>query len=61
MGQRKKIRTLTENQVLEIRRLHKETGATYNKLAEMFGVSPYHVGAIVRFEAWKELESPASK
>lgn len=45
---------LTNEQVLEIRRLAAE-GVTYKTLAELFEVNRYNIGKIVRRETWQHL------
>ncbi len=44
---------LTQLDVNNLRILHK-IGLTYKVLSETYGVSPHHVGKIIRNENWKE-------
>jgi hypothetical protein len=46
---------LTNAQVLEIRRLYKETKVSYRKLAEIFKVSFGNIGDIVNRRRWKHI------
>lgn len=43
---------LTESDVIEIRRLRRETGASYLQIASAFGVTRSNVGAILRRKTW---------
>lgn len=46
---------LSEEQVLEIRRLYAETDATQYDLADRFGMSKAQIGSIVRGEKWSHV------
>jgi hypothetical protein len=46
---------LSEQQVLEIRRLRKERGLHYHVIAERFGISRTHSRRICLGERWKHL------
>ena len=42
---------LTENNVIELRKMYKE-GTTRLQLAQIFGISPQHVSRIVKRQRW---------
>ena len=46
---------LTEEQVLEIRRLFAEEGLTYQELGKKFGIADKNVGLIVRRATWRHI------
>ena len=46
---------LSENQVLEIRKLYKAGEYTKTALGKMFGVSDVHIGSIIRRELWNHI------
>jgi len=46
---------LTENEVLEIRRLYASTNITFADLGKMFGISDTHSGYIVKRRVWKHI------
>lgn len=46
---------LTDSDVIEIRRLHKEKFGNYTEIGRIFGVTHSHVGFIVRRESWKHI------
>lgn len=46
---------LNEEQVLEIRRLYKETKTTHRKLARLFGVEHSAIYCIINRYTWKHI------
>lgn len=55
LGEKHGLTTLTDAEVLEIRRRHEETGALYYVLAEEYGVSASTISNIVRRITWKHI------
>jgi IS30 family transposase len=51
---------LTEAQVRQIRRLHRE-GAAVKRIAEAFGVSTVTVQSIIQRKSWKHVRDEAAK
>lgn len=52
-GEHAPLAKLTEQQVLEIRRLRKEESLTYTAIAKMFGVTYQCVSDICNYKRWK--------
>ncbi len=49
---------LSEKDVLDIRRIHKDKQITFKNTADLFGISPTYVGQIVSGKNWKHLINP---
>ena len=54
-GENSNTAKLTEEEVVEIRRLYEKTEKTQYDLADMYGVSQVQIGRIVRRETWTNL------
>ena len=54
-GEDSGVSTLTEIQVLEIRRRHAEGGINYRELSEEYGVDRSNIGYIIRRKNWKHI------
>jgi len=54
-GSSHKCSKLTEEQVLEMRRIREETSLSYNKLAEQFGVAKSTTMGICKRKSWKHI------
>lgn len=52
-GERSKWAKLTEEQVVEMRRLRRETGMSYTQLGKQFGVTYQCVSDICNYKRWK--------
>ena len=50
------IRKLNADSVMEMRRLRQETGCTYRRLGQMYGVSTSTARDVVLGRTWKEAE-----
>jgi predicted XRE-type DNA-binding protein len=57
-GERNGKAKLTEEDVLEIRRLYDEEGFKQRHVAERFGITQVQVSAIVRRVAWPHVRAP---
>lgn len=59
IGERNGNSKLSENDILNIRKIHKNKRCGYKETAELFGVHPVHIGLIVRGLLWKHLLTSA--
>lgn len=59
-GERNHMSRLTESEVLEMRRLRRETGAFFNRLAGRFGVTTMTAYRAVVGQSWSHLEGATS-
>lgn len=50
--------TLSESDAIKIRELYAETNMRQSDIGEIYGVSPSHVGEIVRGEKWSNVSGP---
>ena len=57
-GERQGHSKLTEDDVIQIRRLYATGEYTQQEIADMYGVRGSNIGAIVRLESWAHVEHP---
>jgi|SRR5262245_6530410 len=56
-GSRKSNAVLTNEKVLEIRRLRADTGLSYRKIGQRFGLCPQHAWQVATGRIWKHVAS----
>ena len=56
VGERVYMAKLTEKEVLEMRRIHRETHITHEQLGKMYGISRRVAGDVVNMKSWKHVQ-----